>query len=78
MSTVATETAPLPERETPLAKVIAEQGRVKGWVAERAGIRPDRLSRLLSGERDMRVSEATRLADVLGVPVATLIPETNE
>lgn len=78
MSTVATERAPLPERETPLSQVIAEQGRVKGWVADKAGIRADRLSRLISGERDMRVSEATRLAEVLGVPVTTLLPETNE
>lgn len=58
-----------------LERVISEQGRLKAWVAEKAKVRQDHLSRLISGEREMRVSEAVRLASALGVPVSTFIPE---
>lgn len=60
--------------ETPLARVVREQGRVQRWLAEHARVDETRLSRLLSGERRMHAGEAVRLARVLGVPVEDIVP----
>lgn len=64
--------------ETPLARVIREQGRRKGWVSKQAGISIFRLSRLISGQRAMRLDEAQSLARVLGVPVETFADQGRD
>lgn len=64
--------------ETALARVIREQGRLKGWVAEQLGIGAYRLSRLLSGEREMTLREADAAARALSVPIETFLPGGNK
>lgn len=64
--------------ETPLARVVREQGRLKGWLAEQMGIGPFRLSRLLSGERSLTLEEAAKAARALGVPMETFLPEDTD
>ena len=64
--------------ETPLARVVREQGRLKGWLAEQIGISPYRLARLLSGERALTLAEAATAARVLDVPIDTFIPEARD
>lgn len=61
--------------ETALARLVREQGRFKGWLAGELGISVFRLSRLLSGEREMTLREAARAAEILGVPIETFLPE---
>lgn len=51
-----------------------EQGRTKGWVAQRVGITPYRLSKLIAGELAMRVEEAAKFAALFGVPIETFVP----
>ena len=67
-----TETALM--KELPLARIVREQGRLKGWLARQMGIGPERMSRILSGEREMTLSEAGRAAAALGVPVEAFLP----
>lgn len=59
--------------ETALARVVREQGRLKGWLAEQLGIGAWRLSRLLSGERSLTLEEAAAAARALGVPIETFL-----
>ena len=61
-------------QETALGRLIREQGRVKGWVAEQLGCDPSRLSRLISGARSMTLVEAARAAALFGVPIETFVP----
>ena len=63
--------------ETPLSRLIREQGRLKGWVADQLGIGPERLSRLISGERRLTLEEGIKLADLFGVPIETLLPASE-
>lgn len=65
---------PVAEHETPLARMVRERGLKKGWVARQMGILPSRLTRLLSGDSAMRLSEAVEAARLLGVPVEDLLP----
>ncbi|MBI5289922.1 MAG: helix-turn-helix transcriptional regulator [Chloroflexi bacterium] len=62
------------EAGTALGRLIREQGRLKGWVAEQLGIGPERLSRLISGERELTLREAARLAEIFGVAIETFVP----
>ena len=73
MGTNVTELATTNEK--PLARLIREQGRLKGWVATQLGCGPERLSRLLSGERELTLSEAAAAARVFGVPIETFLDE---
>lgn len=61
--------------ETPIARLVREQGRIKGWLAKQIGCDRSRLSRILSGERTMTVEEAARAARALGVPMETFVQE---
>lgn len=47
---------------------------MKGWLAREIGINPVRLSRLLSGERELTLEEADRAARALGVALEDLLP----
>lgn len=60
--------------ETPLARYIREQGRLKGWLAAQIGVDRSRLSRLISGETTFRLDEAARAARALGVDIDELLP----
>lgn len=62
------------EAGTALGRLIREQGRLKGWVAEQLGIGPERLSRLISGERELTLREAARLAEIFGVEITVFVP----
>lgn len=57
---------------TPLARVIAAQGRRQDWLAQRAGLRREYVNRLVTGRLPMTTGAAERLAGVLGVPPETL------
>lgn len=59
--------------ETPIARLIDERGLRKGWVAEKLGISPSSLSRLIWGERRMTLDEGLKLAEILGVDVRELL-----
>lgn len=61
--------------ETVLARLIREQGRLKGWVADQMGVSVYRLSRLLTGEREMTLKEAAKAAEVFEVPVEAFLLE---
>ena len=60
---------------TPLARLIREQGRLKGWLAKEMGCDRSRLSRILSGDRSMTLTEAARAARALNVPIETFLPD---
>ena len=66
------------EPETPLARLIREQGRLKQWVAEQLGVGRDRVTRLAAGDTRMTLEEAVKLADVFGVPPETFVVERPE
>ena len=63
--------------ETPLARLLREQGRKKGWIAFQMGIGYDRLTGLLSGERAMTLVEASRAAVALGVSIEAFLPSAE-
>lgn len=77
MESNAHAVVPEARAETPLARVVREQGRLKGWLAERIGCGPERLSRLLTGERSLTLEEASRAAIALGVPIETFLAEAS-
>lgn len=57
-----------------LARLIREQGRLKGWVAEQMGISRERLSRILSGAA-ITLPEAAAAARALHVPIETFLED---
>lgn len=60
-----------------LARLIREQGRLKGWLAEQMGISPERLTRLLRGAT-ITLPEAAAAARALNVPLDTFIDERRD
>ncbi|MBX7087129.1 MAG: helix-turn-helix domain-containing protein [Leptospirales bacterium] len=54
-----------------------KQGLSQAELAEKAGINPTALSRILGGERDLKPSHARSLADTLGVTVMELLHQTE-
>lgn len=54
-----------------------QRGVSQAELAERAGISPTALSRILSGERDLKPSHARSLAESLGITVIELLHETE-
>lgn len=67
-----------PIAETPLARVVREQGRLKSWLADQMGIGAFRMSRLLTGERKLTLEEAATAARVLNVPIETFLTEATD
>lgn len=59
---------------TPLRRVLEDEGRKQSWLAERIGIDPAQLSRIVNG---FHAPEATRdaIADALGRETSELFPE---
>lgn len=70
MTSTATE-----REETPLARLIREQGRLKGWIAAQIGVSRDRITRLAAGEATLRPDEIVALARLFAVPVETFLPD---
>ena len=59
---------------TPLKRVLTEEGRKQSWLADRAGIDPTTLSRIVNG---LHADDATRekIAAALGREIGELWPE---
>ena len=55
-----------------ISRLCRERGLKKGWVAEQLGL--DRLSPIVSGQRELTISEAARLAEIFGVEIETFVP----
>ncbi len=51
-----------------------EQGRTKGWVAQRVGITPYLPSTLIAAELAMRFEGAAKFAALFGAPIETFVP----
>lgn len=60
--------------EHPIRRELRRQGRTQAWLARELGLRPNSLYCKLAGIRPFQVREIQRVADLLGVPVADLIP----
>lgn len=73
---VATEEQMSPSNSK-LRVLVKDSGLKHGVIAERARIRADVLSQLLSGARVFSWYYAARLAPVFGVPMETFLPEAN-
>ena len=69
---VATKQQPFPNNAI-LKRLVTESGLKHGVIAERASVRPDVLSQLLSGARAFTWYYAARLAPVFAVPMETFI-----
>ena len=63
--------APSDSLSEALRQAIRETGKTVDEVANEAGVSPIVISRFLSGERDIRMATADKLADVLGLKLAT-------
>lgn len=59
--------------QTPLKRILTEDGRRQNWLAEQAGISEARLSRIVNG---LQCDEGTRqsIADALGRKVCEVFP----
>lgn len=57
----------------PLAALRMQQGLSQQQLAEISGIQQPQLSRIESGQHDIKISTAERLAQALGVPVADVV-----
>ena len=55
-----------------VAEVLEEQGRKRVWLAEKLGVSPGHLTRLLQGERPWTPELVKRAADLLGIRVEVL------
>lgn len=72
MSDAAISVAPTPADR--IEVIRRHQGRLKGWICEQMGWSRDTYQRISAGERDLTVSEAVRLGEVLAVDPATFLP----
>ena len=66
------------EPETPLARVLREQGRQKQWVAKVIGCGANRVTDLVAGRKELKLREAVLLATALGLPTDDLLPEKEK
>jgi antitoxin component HigA of HigAB toxin-antitoxin module len=60
-----------------MRRLLREQGRMKGWLAEQMGIPRDRLTNILKGTTELRFNEVVKAAEALNVPVETFLPRTE-
>lgn len=59
--------------QTPLKRILRDEGRLQSWLAARAGIRQDTLSRIVNG-RDCDEVTQSKIAAALGREVAEIFP----
>jgi len=72
-------TAHVSERQSPgLREFFDERGTRYQWVAQRLGISPSYLTKLMNGRDPLPRKHAERLAELFSVPVSTFLPETTE
>jgi predicted transcriptional regulator len=62
-----------PALPTPLARILARQGRRLVWVAAQLDVDASTVSRWCSGDRPLPESRRQQLADLLGVGAASLV-----
>lgn len=74
---VATE-QPMSPNNAKLRELVGASGLRHGVIAERASLRADVLSQLLSGARTFTWYYAARLAPVFGVPMETFLESEAE
>lgn len=55
-----------------LAAIIADQGRTKRWLSQRANVSESLIGKIVTGERTASKEVATELADALSVPLFVL------
>ena len=60
-----------------LARSIAAHGVLKKWWCRAAGIRPDSLSKILSGERLPTLIQATLIEAASGIPAGAWLREVR-
>lgn len=48
---------------------LIAQGRKQTWLAQRLGVSPGQLCRLLDGDRRLQPGQAVQIADALGLPL---------
>lgn len=63
--------------DTPLTRELARQRLRRDWLAERLGVRPWTFTRVEKGEQRAPEGWYERAADILGVPVDRIRPETE-
>lgn len=56
-----------------LREFLDSQGRRYSWVAERIGVTPSHLTRLMDGERPVTTEVAAKLAELFSVPASSFI-----
>lgn len=67
------------ERQSPgLREFFDERGIRYGWVAEKLGISPSYLTKLMNGRDALPRKHADALAALFSVPANTFLPESNE
>lgn len=62
----------------PLRAFLDARGIRYIWAAERLGITPSHLTRLMDSERPLTAVMADRLAALFDVPASTFLPESRE
>lgn len=63
-----------PVEQTPIERVLDQQGRSMSWLARKAGVSVSYAWRMLNGERPLTDEFRTAAAEALGVPVDILFP----
>ena len=62
-------------RTTRLRAFLDSRGTKYSWVAERLGLNASHFSRILDGTRPLTAENATKLAELFGVPASTFRDE---
>lgn len=62
-------------KPNPLRVFLDERGIRYVWVAERLGISPSHLTRLMDSDRPLTASMAQRLADLFSEPITTFLSD---
>ncbi len=61
-----------------MVRELAAAGETAPWLADRSGIAVKTLQAKLASRRDFTVTELASIADVLGIPIASLVPPVSE
>nr|WP_236571246.1 XRE family transcriptional regulator [Microbacterium hydrocarbonoxydans] len=61
-----------------VVRELAAAGETAPWLADRSGIAVKTLQAKLASRRDFTVTELASIADVLGIPIASLVPPVSE
>ncbi|MUK89176.1 helix-turn-helix domain-containing protein [Ornithinibacillus sp. L9] len=60
-----------------LEAILKEQGRMKGWLAQKANVRPNTITELIKGA-EPKLKTAYRIAKPLGKSVYDIWPDVEE